>query len=156
LDRVFFKTHKYKPPCRRNAEGHGCKTYQISTEDSGTATSSGRKSYYLPFLVLPATVRELFDRPLHFTWRSTHISPRIKDIFPTLRQAVIKAKGGFRQKLHRAIKHMFILFFEVTVRVLKYRNKSTAVLSPLDWRNRFCTGGSDADLCVCHFGIVDN
>jgi hypothetical protein len=163
LDRVLTRTN-INPHFRRNAVCYGCRTHKTDTEDSDTTTSSGRKPNYLPFSVQLATVRELFDRSLHFTWRSAHVYPRIKDFSPTLRQIFIKTKGGFRQKLHSAIIRAFILFinFVIIVRVLKHRNKINryAVTTFLQncWTDTvtLCSRASNTGLCFRHFGVLEN
>ena len=72
---------------------------------------------------------------------------------PTLRHVVIKAKGGLRQKLHRAIKHTLNVFknfynnchgFEISKQKQLYavsphlQNHGTDVIT-------FCSGDSDTD-----------
>jgi len=71
----------------------------------------------------------------------------------TLRQVVIKAKGGFRQKMHRAIKHMFNVFTNfynncqgLDISKQKQRCAVTPHLQNL-WTDviTVCSGDSDTD-----------
>lgn len=44
--------HNNKQHLRTNTEGYGGKTYETGSKDSDTMAPSGRKLYYLLFLVL--------------------------------------------------------------------------------------------------------
>jgi hypothetical protein len=51
--RISLNTNNNKNPIRGNANGYGCRIHHTYSQDSYTATSSGRKLYYSLLPVLP-------------------------------------------------------------------------------------------------------